>query len=423
MALPPLMTNGSEMKLSKPQQEISQSLARFRVVSAGRRFGKTFVSINELAKFSRFPNRNVWYIAPTYRMCKQIIWDILKAELTKVNWIKRTNESDLSILLKNGSKISLRGADNPDSLRGVSLDFVVFDEFAYIDQKAWTEVIRPTLSDRQGSALFITTPNGTSNWAYDLYQRGLDISEHAWESFQYTTIQGGRVTAEEIEQARLDLDIRSFNQEYLATFEDYANKIFYAFDRKENVREYLDPVPAQIFVGMDFNVGGMSATMFARHGDIIHAFDEIYLPSSNTQEVAEEIRRRYPTQRIVVYPDPAGSARKTSAASGVTDHVILKNAGFTVKVPHSHNPVRDGINAVNSKLCSAADVRTFFVDPRCKKTIESLDKHCYKEGTAIPDKDSGHDHFTDAVRYYIDYDFPVKRDAKPYTPQRWGHAI
>lgn len=411
------------MKLSKPQQEISNSQARFRVVSAGRRFGKTFLSINELAKAARFPNRNAWYIAPTYRMCKQIIWDILKAELTKVNWIKRTNESDLSILLKNGSKISLRGADNPDSLRGVSLDFVVFDEFAYLDQKAWTEVIRPTLSDRQGSALFITTPNGTNNWAYDLYQRGLDTTEHAWESFQYTTIQGGRVAAAEIEQAKLDLDIRSFNQEYLATFEDYANRIFYAFDRKENVREYTDAVPAQIFAGLDFNVDNLCCTMFARHGDIIHAFDEIHMRSANTYDIAEEIKRRYPTQRIVVYPDPAGAARKTSAASGITDHVILRNAGFVVKVPNSHNPVRDGINAVNAKLCSASGQRTMFVDPKCKKTIESLEKHSYKEGTSIPDKDSGYDHMADAIRYYVDYDFPIRRDQQPYTPQRWGVKV
>lgn len=411
------------MRLSRPQQTISESEARFRVAICGRRFGKTFLAINEIGKIARFPNKLIYTVYPTYRQAKTVLWTQLCTRLRDINWVKKVNETDLTIILKNNSRISLRGADNFDSLRGVGLDAVIMDEFQLTDQRAWTEVLRPTLSDKQGSALFIGTPYGTANWAYDLYQRGLDVTEHEWESFQYTTIDGGNVPESEIESARRDLDIRTFRQEYLATFEDYANRIFYAFDRKENVREYTEPVPAQIFVGMDFNVGGMSATMFARHGDIIHAFDEIYLPSSNTQEVAEEIRRRYPTQRIVVYPDPAGAARKTSAASGVTDHVILRNAGFVVRVPHAHNPVRDGINAVNSKLCSAAGVRTFFVSPRCKKTIESLDKHCYKEGTAIPDKDSGHDHFTDAVRYYIDYDFPVKRDAAPYTPQRWGHAI
>lgn len=411
------------MKLSKPQRQISNSLARFRVVSAGRRFGKTYLSINELAKFCRHPGKKAWYIAPTYRMCKQIIWDMLKHELTRVNWIKQTNESDLTITLRNGSKISLRGADNPDSLRGVSLDFVVFDEFAYIDKKAWTEVIRPTLSDKNGHALFITTPNGTNNWAYDLYNRGLDQTEHNWESFQFTTVDGGNVTAEEVEQAKLDLDARTFEQEYLATFTTASNRIYYAFDHKQNVQPYADNIPAQIFAGVDFNVDNLSCTLFARHGDLIHAFDEIHMRSANTYDIAEELKSRYPKQRIVVYPDPAGAARKTSAASGVTDHTILRNAGFVVKVPNSHNPVRDGINAVNAKLCSAAGVRTFMVDPKCKRTIESLDKHAYKEGTSIPDKDSGYDHFADAIRYYIDYDFPIKRDTPAYTPQRWGHAL
>lgn len=136
-----------------------------------------------------------------------------------------------------------------------------------------------------------------------------------------------------------------------------------------------------------------------------------------------EIRNRYPTQKVVVYPDPSGSARKTSAASGVTDHVILRNAGFTVKSPHAHNPVRDGINAVNSKLKNALGERTYFVDPKCKKSIESLEKYSYKEGTSIPDKDNKYDHFADALRYYIDYDFPVRREAPEYTPTRFGHAI
>lgn len=410
------------MKLSPLQQVISDCTARWRVAVCGRRFGKSFLAINEIAKFARFPNRNVWYVAPTYRMTKQIILDPLKAELQRVRWVKKINESDLTITLVNGSKISLRSADNPDSLRGSSLDAVIMDEFAFIKEKVWTESLRPALSDRQGHALFITTPVGTQNWAYDMYMRGLDPTEEQWASFQYRTIDGGFVTEEEIEQAKRDLDSRTFNQEYCATFESYANRIFYAFDRNENIRPYNDPVPQIIYAGLDFNVGQMSCTLFARKGDVIHAFDEISLLSSNTDEVVAEIRNRYPNQKIQVYPDPAGNQRKTSA-SGATDISILRNAGFTVKVPHAHNAVRDGINAVNSKLCSADGRRTFFIDPKCKKTIESLEKHAYKEGTSIPDKDSGFDHFSDSIRYYIDFDFPVRRNVEQQEPQRWGMRL
>ena len=206
------------MKLSVPQQTISNDLARFRVAICGRRFGKSFLAMNEVAKVSRFPNRRSFLVYPSYRQAKAVIWDQLKYRMADLRWLKKANESDLTLTLINNSKISLRGADNPDSLRGVGLDFVCMDEFAMIDEKAWTEVLRPTLSDKQGTALFISTPLGTSNWAYDLYNRGLDPTETQWASFAYSTVDGGNVPVEEVEQARRDLDQRTFEQEYLATF-------------------------------------------------------------------------------------------------------------------------------------------------------------------------------------------------------------
>ena len=410
------------MKLSNPQQTISDSSSRFRVVVAGRRFGKSYLSMNEMAKVARHPLKNVWYIAPTYRMCRQIIWEQFKDKLTEINWLRKSNETDLSLTLTNGSKISLRGADNPDSLRGVSLDFVVFDEFAYIDHRAWQEIIRPTLSSTQGSAMFITTPCGVSNWAYDLFNKGNDPSEEQWESFKYTTVDGGFVPEWEIEQAKKDLDKRTFDQEYLADFTTATNLVYYAFDRQLNIRPWEKEIPSVIHVGMDFNVNPMSAVIFAQEGNTVYAIDEITLLSSNTEEIVEEIKLRYPSKKVIVYPDPAGTQRKTSAG-GLTDHKILANAGFVVKAPNRHNAVRDGNNAVNAKLCNVKNERTFFVDPKCKKTIDALSKHSYKDGSSIPDKDTGFDHMADAIRYYIDYVFPVRRDLPEYVPERFGHSI
>ena len=116
------------MPLSKPQQTIAQNKNRFRVVSAGRRFGKTFLSLRELARYARHPNQKVLYVAPTYRMAKGILWDQIKARLTELNWVRKINESDLNILLVNGTKINIRGADNFDSLRGLEYDFIVMDD-------------------------------------------------------------------------------------------------------------------------------------------------------------------------------------------------------------------------------------------------------------------------------------------------------
>lgn len=413
------------MALSTPQETIFKDQHRFRVVVAGRRFGKTHLSITELCYHAKDPNREVWYVAPTYRQAKQIVWRKLKHRLQDLRWAKKVNESELTILLKNGSVISLKGADNADSLRGVGLDYLVMDEFADIDPEAWYEVLRPTLADKQGGALFIGTPKGLGNWSHDLYTMPLEQPEQ-WASFQYTTIEGGNVKPEEIEAARRDLDERTFRQEFMATFETYAGRIYYSFDRKDNCKppEEGKVDLSVLYIGMDFNIDPMSAVIAVRNGDNLYVIDEIRMFSSNTQEAVEEIKSRYPRAKIFVYPDPAAHQRKTSAG-GATDITILANAGFVVKAPRSHTPVRDRINAVNSRLKGSDGIFRLFIHPKCKYTIEGLEKHTYKEGTTQPDKDSGYDHQMDALGYLVDYLFPVRRDIDPATtlPQRWGHAV
>jgi len=416
------------MALSSAQNAIAEDTHRFKVVVAGRRFGKTHLAIRQLCFHAKEPEQEVWYVAPTYKQAKMIVWRKLKNKLNDLNWVKKANESELTILLKNGSTIALKGADNEDSLRGVGLDYLIMDEFADIDPEAFFEVLRPTLADREGKAMFIGTPKGIANWAYDLYQMELDFPD-AWKSFQYTTVDGGNVTASEIEAAKRDLDERQFRQEFLATFETYTGRIYYAFDRLQNVK----PAPQQvshtgdigaIYVGMDFNIDPMSAVIAVRQGDDLYVIDEIRMFSSNTQEAVDEIKSRYPKTKVWVYPDPAARQRKTSAG-GATDITILQNAGFVVKSPNSHTPVRDRINAVNSRLCDATGQRRLYIANSCKYTLEGLERHTYKENTTTPDKDSGYDHMMDALGYMVDYLFPVRKDIDPSVlqPQRWGHNI
>jgi len=408
------------MPLSSPQLAITQAQQRFKVVIAGRRFGKTHLSVRELCKAASLPEKEVWYVAPTYKQAKMIVFKKLRKKLQSLRWVSKINETNMSFELKNGSTISLKGADNYDSLRGVGLDFLVMDEFADIDPEAWFETLRPTLADKMGRALFIGTPKGM-NWAKDLFDMAQEYPEE-WASFQFTTEQGGNVSIEEIEAARRSLDERTFNQEFRATFETFSGRIFYSFERTYNVKAYEFGIPHEVHIGMDFNINPMSAVVAVRNGNNMHIIDEIKIYGSNTDEIVDEIKSRYPTQRIVVYPDPAGAAR-SSKSGGKTDHTILRNAGFTVKAPNSHNPVRDGINAVNAKLRSSTGIITLHIAPNCKYVIECLEKQTYKEGTSIPDKESGFDHMNDAVRYMIDYLFPVRKDAAPYIPQRWGHQL
>ena len=409
------------MALSQAQQSIVDTDTRFKVVVAGRRFGKTHLAIREICRNARFPNRDVWYVAPTYRQAKMIAWTKLKKKLLELRWAQKINEAELTIILKNGSTIQLKGADNADSLRGVGLDYLVLDEFAEMDSSAWFEVLRPTLADKQGGAMFIGTPKGFSNWAHDMYM--METKSPAWKSFQFTTIDGGNVPLEEIEAARRDLDERSFRQEFMATFEEYAGRVYYAFDRRIHAMTYAGPTPHTIYIGCDFNIDPMSAVLFAREGDTLHAFDEIRIFSSNTNELVDEVHSRYPKARIIAFPDPAGAQRKTSA-NGQTDIRILQNAGWTVKARSVHTAVRDRVNAVNSRLKSVSGQIKMFIDPKCKHTIEGLEKQIYKEGTTQPDKSSGLDHMMDALGYCVDGLFPINREREQIQqPTRWGHKL
>jgi hypothetical protein len=299
------------MALTKPQTEVIYDKSRFRVLITGRRFGKTFLAINELAKFASKPNQKVWYVAPTYRQAKAICWNVLKEKMIHHKWVKNINHSDLTITLKNNSQITLRGSDNEQSLRGVGLNFLCIDEFADVNADAWYEVLRPTLSDTKGHALFCGSPRGFGNWSYELFKQGETNKD--WASFKYTTLEGGQVDDSEIEQAKQDLDIRTFQQEYEATFVNYSGMIYYNFNRQKNIVDKYDKDAGVLHIGLDFNVDPMSAVICIIINEIIIVVDEIQIYSSNTQEMCEEIKTRYQNKKIVVYPDPSARQRKTSA--------------------------------------------------------------------------------------------------------------
>ena len=405
------------MPLTNPQRNVINNDARFRVLITGRRFGKTFLAVNELAKFASQPNKKVWYVAPSYRQAKAICWGVLKEKMIYHKWVKSINHSDLTITLKNNSQITLRGSDNEQSLRGVGLNFLCIDEFADVSKEAWYEVLRPTLSDTKGHALFCGSPRGFGNWSYDLFKQGETNKD--WKSFQYTTLEGEQVSQDEIEQAKQDLDLRTFQQEYEATFVNYSGMIYYNFSRDKNIIEKYAKNTGILHIGLDFNVDPMSAVVCIIENDRIIVIDEIQIYSSNTNEMCDEIKTRFRNKQIVVYPDPSARQRKTSAG-GLTDLSILKNNGFDVRCRSTAPLVRDRINAVNSKLKNVNGKNSLFIVKFCKNAIKSIERQIYKEGTHIPEKDSGYDHMNDALGYLIEYLYPLKRNFAPSQPKRWS---
>lgn len=390
--------------MTKAQSKIFRDESRFKVVVAGRRFGKTVLALWSLIAVAYNKQNSIcWYTAPTYRQAKQIAWSMLRGFLPQ-EAIASRNETDLSLTLINGSIIALRGADNYDSLRGVGLDALVLDEYADMAAEVWTEVLRPSLSDKRGSALFIGTPAGF-NHLYNLWIEA--ETKPDWKAWQFTTADGGNVPPEELEAARLDLDERTYKQEYLASFESMTGRVYYDFDRHLNVSADLADTGAELLVGMDFNINPMSAVIGVKVTNQLHIIDEITIPNGNTELMCDALHLRYPNRRIYVYPDPSGQARKTSSPVGQTDFSILAAHGFRVLSPPSAPLVVDRVNEVNAMFKNAKGERRLFVHPRCKTLIKCLDGLTYKEDTSQPDKSLGLDHLPDALGYLVHYEFPI----------------
>lgn len=415
------------VRLTRPQWRIYEAgwtpEARFRTAVCGRRFGKTTLGIEEIRRACRLavaknidPDNEIWYCAPYLNQARRVFWKRLKRGIP-LEWIDgKPNESTLSITLKTGHVIRLVGLDNYDLLRGSGLWFALIDEWADCPYAAWTETLRPMLSTAGGHAMFVGTPKGF-NHLYDSYQAGQPGAKDTdgnpitnSRSFLYTTEQGGNVPADEVAEARRNLDARTYRQEYQATFETFEGRVLASFTRAENVKPYTgDWSKLPLHVGMDFNINPMTAVVWVLDGDKAHQVDEVILPTSNTDEMADELTRRYgrlgfdgkpKVDHITIHPDPAGAQRSTSA-QGKTDINILQGRGFKVLAMTSHPLVRDRINVSNARFCGADGIRRAFVDPRCKQSIQAYERHVYREGTNEPDKTLGFDHIVDAYGYFV----------------------
>ena len=340
--------------------------------------------------------------------------------MTELGWAEKVNQNELWIRLINGSKISLKGADRFDTLRGSGVDFVVLDEFADMKRDAWEVVIRPTLSAQKplGHALFCGTPKGFNHFK-DLYDLG-QSEDKDWESFQFDSLSGGNIPPEEIERAKADMDKRQFEQEYQASFVNFTGQIYYNFDRKKHVAKRKFTEGAPIHIGIDFNIDPMSASICQIVDGVLHQFDEISMYGSNTEELCQEIMNRYNPHQVICYPDPAGNQRKTSA-NGKTDITILQQY-FNVEAKRKHDAVRDRINAVNTLLESADGTVRFSIDPKCLNSIRCLERQIYKSGTNVPDKEGGFDHQNDALGYLVAHIAPIKKPVRATEkPRRFTH--
>ena len=398
----------------KPRQaDVFNCDSRFRILVAGRRFGKTFLALQELIRGAGSPGKLAWYVAPSYRQAKSIAWKPLK-NMTRHLWAQTPLESELRVELNTGGTICLLGADNYDSLRGNGLDFLVLDEYASISKEAWPEVLRPALADKMGRALLIGTPRGHDHF-YDLYESA-QAQDH-WQTFQFTTEEGENVRPEEIACATKELDERTYRQEFQASFENVsAGRVYYAFDRAGNIEkvDYNPRLP--LFWSLDFNVNPMCSVVGQRDGNWLQVLDEMFLPDSNTQAACIEFHKRVARwgRRLVVnlFGDASGNGRHTSASR--TDWQIVREVlagyGYNVhsRVPAANPPVKDRVNCVNALLCNHAGERRLIIDGACKELIKDLEQVTW-DGDS-PDKSDGkRSHLSDALGYVVSQEFGMRQ--------------
>lgn len=228
------------------QQKVFGDTTRFKVIVAGRRCGKSRLSaVSLLVEGLKCPAGSaVLYVAPTQGQARQIIWDLLLDLGREV--IQSTHVNNMDITLINGAKIYVRGADRPDTLRGVSLTFAVLDEVADIKPDTWEKVLRAALSDKRGKALFIGTPKGR-NWFFDLYNLGQNGEDEEWKSWHFTTKDNPLIDPKEIEAAKKTLSTFSFKQEYEASFDNAGAGIF----KEEWFKLGVEPEYGSYYIAVD----------------------------------------------------------------------------------------------------------------------------------------------------------------------------
>lgn len=227
------------------QQEVFHDPARFKVVAAGRRTGKTRLAAWTLILNALQTEKgNVFYVAPTQGQARDIIWGMLLELGHSV--ITSTHVNNLQIRLVNGSTISLKGSDRPETMRGVSLAYLVLDEWADMKPMVWEEILRPALADLKGSALFIGTPMGRNHF-YDLFKQAELGDDESYKAWHFTSYDNPLLDKNEIDHAKKSLSSYAFRQEFMASFEARGSELF----KEDWVKFGEEPTVGDYYVAVD----------------------------------------------------------------------------------------------------------------------------------------------------------------------------
>lgn len=283
------------------QSQLMRDNHRYKVIRCGRRFGKTYFAVTKITMEAMKRKGDYWFVSPTYRQSKEIAWRLF-LDIVPEGAILKKNETELSLELKNGSKISLKGADNPDSLRGVGLDGEVLDEYAFQNPYVW-KVTSPMLLDRKGWAIFISTPNGYNHF-YDLYNN----QDPDFKSFHFTSYDNPYLDAGDIDKERERMSLETFEQEYMAEFMKRSGAVWPHFSRDIHCVERRQP-EGTIYGSIDFGfaVGHETAVLWHEvTSKGVYTFDGFDVSQANIDKIDEMMKAQTNGLQIQgIFPDPA----------------------------------------------------------------------------------------------------------------------
>lgn len=346
---------------------------RFAKGVAHRRFGKTVGCINDLIRAALtnqrgYPPPRYSYVAPTYTQAKDIAWNYLKYYSAPVPGIK-TSESELWVEYPNGARVRLYGADNYERLRGLYNDGVVIDEPAQMDPRAWPEVIRPTLSDYQGWASFIGTPQGR-DWFYKIDRDETGAELPGWYRFTIKASESGVIKPEELESLRLGLTEEQYAQEFECSFEAAVVGAYYGRLMQQAESEgRISGVPyeptAQVWTAWDLGIRDSTAIWFCQSvGKEIRIIDFYESSGADLGHYVDQLRQRKYVYAGHIVPH---DAQAKELGTGKSRLEVLESLGLNnITVAPMHR-VEDGINAVRVML-----PKCWFDARKCSRGIDAL---------------------------------------------------
>lgn len=361
------------------QRAIMDHPARFRIVACGRRWGKSEMCAHLGLQYAlEIPGSTVWWCGPTYDDANQYGFDKMKPLLSPAILADKPKRAKPRALqLTNGSEVSFRSAEREDSLRGGGVDFLIIDESASIPERAWTEELRPTLSDSQGEMIAIGTPKGR-NWFYRWFERGRSDDHPDVASFQAPTHQNPHIPDSEVSAARDDMPDRVFEQEYLANFVDDASGVFQNL-RERNVASYSLPVSAAestapYSIGVDFarvedwtvivvlDADGqivafkrLQQTTWTRIKQTVERFADTYTPSAIALDATRDNKIVEDLEDAGCFVDPIRFSSTNKRT--LIENLITELEAGRITIPESANALINELEVYESQTTERGRVR------------------------------------------------------------------